>query len=120
MRSSKTLPELPNGIGPRQASPWEKAGPKPEVYYDQIDPDAQGNAVLWFRSRESARAEEKAPRGSSATKTPAERGWKSVPLESVPTYPHRLNPLSLLPDGRLYGTGDDYVGTFIFDPKTDQ
>ena len=25
-----------------------------------------------------------------------------------------------MPDGRLYGTGDDYVGTFMFDPKTDQ
>ena len=29
-------------------------------------------------------------------------------------------PLSLLPDGRLYGTGDDYVGTFLFDPATDK
>ena len=28
--------------------------------------------------------------------------------------------MSLLPDGRLYGTGDDYVGTFLFDPRTDQ
>jgi outer membrane protein assembly factor BamB len=26
----------------------------------------------------------------------------------------------VLPDGRLYGTGDDYVGTFIFDPGTSQ
>ena len=25
-----------------------------------------------------------------------------------------------MPDGRLYGTGDDYAGTFIFDPKNDQ
>ncbi len=28
--------------------------------------------------------------------------------------------MSLLPDGRLYGTGDDYVGVFVFDPRTDQ
>ena len=53
-------------------------------------------------------------------RTPKHLGWKSIRLEGVPTYPHRINPLSLLPDGRLYGTGDDYVGTFIFDPQTDQ
>ena len=47
------------------------------------------------------------------------QGWKSIRLAGVATYPHRINPLSVLPDGRLYGTGDDYVGTFIFDPKTD-
>jgi hypothetical protein len=35
-------------------SPWDKAVPKPEVYFDQIDPDVQGNAVLWYRSREEA------------------------------------------------------------------
>ena len=35
-------------------------------------------------------------------------------------YFKELNPLSVLPDGRLYGTGDDYAGTFIFDPQTAQ
>jgi len=86
---------------PKQASPWDKATPRPEVYFDQIDPDSEGRATLWYRSAEDA-------------------GWKSIRLEGIETYPHRINPLSLLPDGRLYGTGDDYVGTFIFDPKTDQ
>ncbi len=28
--------------------------------------------------------------------------------------------MSLLADGRLYGTGDDYAGVFAFDPHTDQ
>lgn len=98
---------------PKQASPWDKAVPKPEVYFDQIDPDAQGTAVLWYRSREDASA-----LGSSRRKKA--QGWKSIRLEGIPTYPHRINPLSVLPDGRLYGTGEDYVGTFIFDPKTDQ
>jgi hypothetical protein len=105
---------------PKQSSPWDKAVPKPEVYYDQIDPDVNGNAVLWYRSREDADAEKKAGRVATVRKKPEERGWKSVHLEGVPTYPHRINPLSLLPDGRLYGTGEDYVGTFIFDPKTDR
>jgi len=86
---------------PRQASPWDKAVPKPDVYFEQIDPDTDGNATLWYRW------------GKEAV-------WKSIRLEDVPSYPHRLNPMSVLPDGRLYGTGDDYAGVFLFDPRTDQ
>ncbi len=101
---------------PPKPSPWEKGSKtKPEVYFGQIDPDPQGNATLWHRSREDA---QKAHRGASPGKTPEELGWKPARLEGVESYPHRLNPLSLLPDGRLYGTGDDYVGTFLFDPKS--
>ena len=103
---------------PKQASPWDKAVPKPEVYFDQIDPDAEGNATLWYRSREDAAKAPKRP--AARRRSPRTLGWKSVRLEGVPTYPHRINPLSVLPDGRLYGTGDDYVGTFVFDPRTDQ
>jgi hypothetical protein len=86
---------------PKQASPWDKAVPKPEVYFDQIDPDSESNATLWYRSAKDA-------------------DWKSVRLEGVPSYAHRINPMSILPDGRLYGTGDDYAGVFVFDPRTDQ
>ncbi len=59
-------------------------------------------------------------REPGANKTPEELGWKSIRLQRVPTYPHRINPLSLLPDGRLCGTGDDYVGSFLFDPRDDK
>ena len=112
---------------PKEASPWDKAVPKPEVYFDQIDPDAEGNAVLWHRSHEDA-TRENAIRTAAKTKGQATGdaprtetlGWKLIRLEGVPTYPHRINPLSVLPDNRLYGTGEDYVGTFIFDPKTDR
>jgi outer membrane protein assembly factor BamB len=98
-----------------QLSPWDKAVPKPEVYFDQIDPDENGNAVLWHRSR----AGDRLAKPSAGATTPEAPGWKSIRLEDVPAYPHRINPLSVLPDGRLYGTGEDYVGTFLFDPKTD-
>jgi hypothetical protein len=90
----------------RQPSPWDKAVPKPEVYFDQIDPDENGNALVWYRSRKDKSAEKP--------------DWQSIRLEGISTYPHRINPLSVLPDGRIYGTGEDYVGTFIFDPKMDQ
>ena len=89
---------------PKKASPWDKAVPEPELYFDQIDPDQNGTAVVWFRTQKQ---------GTNA-------GWKPIRIEDVETYPHRLNPLSVLPDGRLYGTGDDYVSTFIFDPRTDK
>ncbi len=105
---------------PAKPSPWDKAVPKPEVYFDQIDPDAEGNAVLWHRSREDAKAEKEKARGDAADVKPEDLGWRSIRIEGVATYPHRINPLSVLPDGRLYGTGDDYVGTFLFDPRTDQ
>jgi hypothetical protein len=47
-------------------------------------------------------------------------GWRSVRLEGVETYPHRISPLAVLPDGRLFSGGEDYVGSFIFDPRTDR
>jgi hypothetical protein len=101
---------------PKQPSPWDKAAPRPEVYFGQIDPDTDGNAVVWHRSREAA----KRSSGGDNQSTPEALGWKSIRLEGVDSYPQRINPLSVLPDGRLYGTGDNYVGTFIFDPRTDQ
>lgn len=85
---------------PKKDSPWSKAVKRPEVYFDQIDPDENGRATVWYRQRKGT------------------NDWKPIHIEGVKTYPHRLNPLTLLPDGRLYGTGDDYVGTFLFDPKT--
>lgn len=103
---------------PPKESPWDRAAKsRPQVYYDQIDPDADGNATLWFRSRGD---EQRSPQNASANSSRETQGWKPVRLEGVPTYAHRLNPLSLLPDGRLYGTGDDYVGSFLFDPRTDK
>lgn len=106
---------------PPKASPWDKGSQsKPHVYYDQIDPDADGNATLWYRSGEDAQdAREKGKSQLAIAGTiPEDRGWKPIPVKGVETYPHRINPMTLLPDGRLYGTGDDYCGVFAFDPKT--
>jgi hypothetical protein len=122
---------------PKQDSPRAKAVPKPEVYFDQIDPNENGNAVVWYRSREEAdsRSSRRKEAQTSLTNTTENKsqslltsaatnlqaqGWKSIRLEGVNTYPHRINPLSVLPDDRLYGTGDDYAGTFLFNPRTDE
>ena len=103
-----------------QDSPWEKgANSKPQVYFDQIDPDADGNATLWYRSQEDA-AQAKAVKPASresAAALPEDLGWKSIHVTGVETYPHRITPMVRLPDGQLYGTGDDYVGIFAFDPQ---
>lgn len=98
----------------QMASPWSKAVPRPEVYFGQIDPDENGVATLWYRIKgDSSLDKEQQTR-------PEMRGWRSIKLTGVETYPHRINPISILPDGRIYGTGDDYTGTFIFDPRTDK
>ncbi|MEK6706275.1 MAG: hypothetical protein AABZ06_10845 [Bdellovibrionota bacterium] len=97
-------------------SPWDKAGPKPEIYRGQIDPDANGRATLWYRLPEDA---VKASDSSFPDTKPEDLGWKSIKLD-VPMYPHRISVLALLPDGRIFSAGEDYVGSFIFDPKTDQ
>jgi hypothetical protein len=102
---------------PKQDSPWDKAPPKPEIYRDQLDPDAKGNATFWYRLPEdAAKAPEKPPADAKAE----DLGWRAVRLEDVDSYPHRIAPLALLPDGRLYGEGDYYCGSFLFDPRTDQ
>ncbi len=108
---------------PPQASPWKKGlESNPEVYFDQIDPDADGNATLWYRSQEDAakaKSDGQSP-GEATITRPEDRGWKALRATDVETYPHRITPMVRLPDGRLYGTGDDYVGVFSFDPQTDR
>ena len=105
---------------PRLESPWDKAGPKPEIYRGQVDPDAGGKAALWYRLPEDKSrtdAKEKASRGSSTSAKPEDLGWRKVSLK-VEMYSHRISALALLPDGRLFSAGEDYVGSFIFDPKS--
>ena len=95
-------------------SPWDKAPPKPEVYRGQIDP-LDGNAWLWWRSAEDAR---NAPKPLPPATKPEEVGWKRILLEGVETYPRPVHRLAALPDGRLFGTAQAYIGRFLFDPRT--
>jgi len=107
---------------PAQASPWDKAPKtKPEIYRDQFDPDAGGNATLWYRLPEDAAKAPPAPPARTAPPAdakPEDLGWRAICLEGIDTYSYPIARLALLPDGRLYGTAADYVGSFIFDPKS--
>ncbi len=95
-------------------SPWDKAPPQPEVYRGQIDP-AGSKAYLWWRSAaEAARHPKPAP----ADATPESLGWKRIELAGVETYPLAIHRLAALPDGRLFGTAQAYIGRFLFDPAT--
>ena len=119
-KTNDTPPWPPAGFALGQRREVETAG--------VLRPDRSGcrrqrdALVSHRRGCRRARPKERSPRRETAAgdTTPNDLGWKAIRLEGVETYPHRINPLSLLPDGRLYGTGDDYVGTFLFDPRTDQ
>jgi hypothetical protein len=103
---------------PKRPSSWDKsAATKPELYYAQIEPDEQGNATLWYRLPEDAA---KAPKEPPAGSKPEDLGWRSIGLKGVDFYAGRIGPMALLPDGRLYGAAEYYIGSFLFDPKTDK
>ena len=97
------------------AMPSSKAPPRPKVYRGQVDPDADGNAYLWFRTPEAAA---KAPKTPTPEATAEDLGWQRIALGQVETYPRPIHRLAALPDGRLFGTAQAYIGRFLFDPKT--
>jgi len=95
-------------------SPWDDAPPKPEVYRGQVDPTPEGKAWLWYRTPEDkAKALKQPPAGAK----PEDLGWKCIELDGVEIYPLKVHRLVPLPDGRLFGTAQAYIGRFLFDPK---
>jgi hypothetical protein len=102
-------------------APWPKrdvpvAAPKPEIFYDALTADTEGNATLWYQTAEARAAAQKNNVGKDAT--PEQRGWKAIQLKGITTYPTLVRRLVTMPDGKLFGTGDYYVGHFILDPAT--
>ncbi|MBN1672294.1 MAG: hypothetical protein JXR37_14740 [Kiritimatiellae bacterium] len=92
--------------GEAEAGKPERA-PKPEIHKGELYPDAQGRAKLWFRPAKGS-----ADAGSGA------RDWKAIALEGIETYPFRIGYLAPLPDGRIFVHGDEYLSSYVFDPKT--
>ena len=102
---------------PKMESPRDRAVPQPEVYQGQQDPDANGRAVIWWRSAEDAK---NAPKNPPPGTKPEALGWKAIYLEGLETYPLPVHRMINLPDGRMFGTSPGYQGRFLYDPKTDQ
>jgi hypothetical protein len=96
-------------------SPWDNAPPQPEIYRGQVDP-VDGRAWLWWRTARDAAA---AGAADDAAVEPEQRGWQRIELPDVETYPLAVHRLCPLPDGRLFGTAQAYIGRFLFDPATD-
>ena len=110
---------------PREKPPWPQpevqkpravSAPKPEVWLGRSIPKADGKAEIWYRSAEAKAA---APKTPAPDAKPEDLGWKIVKLD-VPTYPVPIMRLAALNDGRLCGSGQSYMGNFIYDPKTGQ
>ncbi len=100
-----------------QPPPWpERPAPeplpaRPELFTGELDPDSEGHAALWYRNPWDKPAEE--PEGAA----PEDLGWHRVELQ-VDVFPMPLRRLTELPDGRLLGSCDFYLGSFVYDPAT--
>lgn len=90
--------------------------PRPELYTERLDPDPDGWAELWYRLPE---AKEAAAKNPPMDASPEALGWKVVRFR-VDLFPMPIRRLTELPDGRLFGTADFYLGNFVFDPATGQ
>ncbi len=95
---------------PAPANPWP---PKPELYTENLDPDLTGHAALWYRTPAAKAAAADLPEDAPA----ADRGWRKVDLQ-VDIYPQKIRRLAEMPDGRLIGTADFYLGNFLVHPDT--
>jgi hypothetical protein len=59
------------------------------------------------------------PTGQSKEEPSEATGWKKIRF-NVPVYPASVYQVSTLSDGRIVGTGGNYLGLFVYDPKTEK
>ena len=113
----KQKPDEPPPWTPREgAKPWVVMPPRPDLGTAKLLPRSDGKAELWYLPVE---AKQKIPKDIPADADPLALGWKVVRFE-VPTYPYPVHRVIALPDGRVCGSGGNYLGNFIWDPKTGQ
>jgi hypothetical protein len=111
----KKQPNEPPPWPPRaDAKPWVVMPPRPDLGTAKLLPKSDGKAELWYLPVE---ARQKLPKDLPADADPLALGWKVVRFE-VPTYPYPIHRVIALPDGRVCGSGGNYLGNFIWDPKT--
>jgi len=85
---------------PEEPRPWVVNPPEPELGTARLQPGADGWCELWY-------------------KQPGTEYWSAIGFDS-PTYPVPLYRVTALPDGRICGSGGNYLGNFLYDPKTDE
>jgi hypothetical protein len=96
---------------------FDAENPHPELYLGQTYPDGDGNAVLWWRSREDSEQYAHISR-IDEDEDPADYGWDSITYGPVETYPLDIHRLIDIGDGKLFGTASGRIGRFIFDIRT--
>jgi len=99
---------------PEGSKPWVATPPRPDLGTGGLLPKADGEAELWVLPAE---ARQKMPKEPPADADPKALGWKVVRFR-VPTYPYPILRVTALPDGRVCGSGGNYLGNFIWDPAT--
>lgn len=97
---------------PAVERPVPDAGPEPETYDGEMQPDENGKATFWYRLAANKPATE------DMSKAPEERGWEKIVLNDVATHPLDVHRIALLPDGRLFVASGGYNGRALFDPNT--
>jgi len=81
---------------PETPQPWVVKPPAPELGIGKLTPKADGWCELWY-------------------KQPDEDHWRAVGFE-VPTFPVPIYRVTALADGRVCGSGGNYLGNFLYDP----
>lgn len=97
------------------ALPQPRLPAKPEVQ-GSVMPLSDGTVEFWVRAPEAKAAAPAKPADDARLE---DLGWKRISY-SVPTYPAPVYQVFALPDGRICGAGGNYLGLFLFDPKTNQ
>lgn len=89
--------ETPPWTEPEQLQPWVTMPAKPQLGIAKLSPKSDGWCELWYRN-------------------PGSEEWHAIGFE-IPTYPVPIYRVTAIGDGRLCGSGGNYTGNFIYDPK---
>lgn len=88
--------DAPPWQAPADSTPWVAAPEEPELGVSKLTPKADGWCELWYS-------------------LPGESEWRAIGFQ-MPTYPVPIYRVTALPDGRVCGSGGNYLGNFIHDP----
>ena len=86
---------------------WQERSPaKLESYLGNVAPPPDGQCELWLKADVP-----------NAAKDPAFPGWSCIRYQ-VETYPQVTERVIETADGRIFGTGGNYSGHYLFDPAS--
>ena len=88
---------------------YQENGPQGlTTYIENVAPASDGACELWVRAEVPG-----------AIKDPAAPGWSGIRYQ-VETYPQAIERIIETFGGRIFGTGGNYSGHFVYDPAADR